>query len=125
MIVVLVFAVQCRSATIVHTSRPSSAFLPFPSHLSRSSQRARLGSLWHSATSHQLSILHLVVYICWCYFLNSSHSLPPLMCPQVHSPPLHLLSFPENRFISIMSLDFTHMPDLPLEKFVCRSGSNS
>ena len=34
---------------------------------------------------------------------------PSPMCPQVHSPPLHLLSFPANRFINIMSLDFTHM----------------
>ena len=33
------------------------------SHTSRSSQSARLGSLCYMVTSHQLSILHMVVYI--------------------------------------------------------------
>ena len=41
------------------------SFPPFPtSHLSRSSQSTRLGSLCCIATSHQLSILHKIVYIC-------------------------------------------------------------
>ena len=43
----------------------------FPSHPSTSSQSARLGFLFYMATSYQLSILHMVVYICQCYLLTS------------------------------------------------------
>jgi len=35
-------------------------------------QSARLGSLCYIAASHQLSVLHMIVYICQCYFLRSS-----------------------------------------------------
>ena len=74
---------------------------PFPpSHLFRSSQRARLSSLCYIATSHQLSILYMVVYICRCYFLHPSHSFPPPLCLQVLCPYLHLHSFPANRIDS-------------------------
>jgi len=38
--------------------------LPSPPHSSRSSQSAWLGSLCYVATSHQLSILHMVVPLC-------------------------------------------------------------
>ena len=53
---------------------------PLPSsHTSRSSQSAKLGSLCYTTTSHQLSLLYMIVYICQCYFLHLSHSfLPPL-----------------------------------------------
>ena len=63
-----------------YTHIPSlQSLTPFlPSHPSSLSQTARLGSPCHTATSHQLSILHLIVYIHWCYFLHLSHSLPPL-----------------------------------------------
>ena len=44
------------------------------SHPSRSSQSARLGSFFYIATSHQLSILHMVVLCC---FLHWSHPLFP------------------------------------------------
>ena len=44
-------------------------------------------------------ILHMVVYICLCYFLHSFPSLLPPLCPQVHSPYLCLHSFPANGFI--------------------------
>ena len=69
------------SATISHkyTYIPSLLSLPplSPSHSSRSSQSTKLGSLCHTATSHQLSILHTVVCICWCYLLHSfTLSLP-------------------------------------------------
>ena len=48
------------------------------SHLSRWSQSTELISLCYAAASHQLSILHLVVYICPCHFLTSSQlTLPP------------------------------------------------
>ena len=51
---------------------------PSLSHLSRWSQSTKLISLCHAAASHQLSILHLEVYICQCQFLTSSQlTLPP------------------------------------------------
>ena len=64
---------------------PSLLSLPLvpPPHPSRSSQRARLDSLSYIATSHQLSLLHMRVYICQCYFFCSSHPLLPLPDPQV------------------------------------------
>ena len=63
------------------------------SHPSRSSQITRLGFLCYTASSHCLSILHIIVYICQCYFLNLSHPYLPLLCPQVHSLHLCLHSF--------------------------------
>ena len=47
----------------------SPAPLP-PSHLSRSSQSTKLSSLGYTAASHQISILHKVLYICLCYCLD-------------------------------------------------------
>ena len=38
-----------------------------PRHPSRSSQNTSLGSLGYAAASHQLSLLHMIVYICLCY----------------------------------------------------------
>ena len=48
---------------------------PSLSHPSRQSQSTELISLCYVAASHQLSILHFVVYICPCHSLTSS-SLP-------------------------------------------------
>ena len=84
-----------------------------PSYPFRSSQRARLGSLCYITTPHYLSVLHTMVYICWCYFLHLSHSLPPTLCAQVHSPSLHLHSIPADRFIGTIFLSSSH-PHLPL-----------
>ena len=56
------------------------ASLPSPYATPLDHQNARLGSLCYVASSHQLSILHMVVYICLCYFLHLSHSLLPLLC---------------------------------------------
>ena len=53
-----------------------------PSHPSRSSQSTELISLCYAAASHQLFILHLVVYICPCHSLTS---------PQLTLPPPHVL----------------------------------
>ena len=53
-----------------------------PSHPSRSSQHTRLDSLCFILASHWLSTLHMIMYICQCYFLYSSHPLY-LLCPQV------------------------------------------
>ena len=51
---------------------------PSLSHPSRWSQSTELISLCYTAASHQLSILHLVVYICQCYSLISSQFTLPL-----------------------------------------------
>ena len=62
-----------------------------PSHTSWSSQRAMLGSLLYS--SFPLIILHMIVYICQCYFLNLSFIHLILWYPQVSYLCLPLHSF--------------------------------
>ena len=47
----------------------------------------------------------MVVYICQCYFLSSSHLLLPPLCPHAHSLHLHLYSCPADTFISTIFLD--------------------
>ena len=64
---------QFKSAIIIHLSPPSWASL-LPTQ--GSSQSTRLGSLCCIVASHQLSALHVVEYICQCYFLYSSHACP-------------------------------------------------
>ena len=62
-----------------------------PSHLSRWSQSTELISLCYAAAYHQLSILHLVVYICPCHYLTSSQlTLPP---PRVLKSILYICVF--------------------------------
>ena len=50
---------------------------PSLSHPSRWSQSTEVISLCYEAASHQLSILHLVVYICPCHSLTSSQLILP------------------------------------------------
>ena len=107
--VVLVSAVQKYESTIyIYTHIPSFLnHLPTPpSRLSRWSQSTRLSSLCSTATSHQLFILHEVMYTCQHYSLNLSH---PLLCLQVRSLYLQLYSCPGNRFISTVFLDPIYM----------------
>ena len=55
--------------------------ITFSSHPSRLLQRPILSSLSHTANSHWLCILYMVVYMFPCYFLHSSHHLlPPPAC---------------------------------------------
>ena len=56
-----------------------------PSQPPRSSQGSKLSSLCYAAASHQLSISHVVGYLCQCYFLNLSHLCFLPLCPHVHS----------------------------------------
>ena len=65
--------------TYIPISPPSCVSLPPSlSRPSRWSQSTELISLCYVAASHQLSVLHLVVYICQCYSLTSSQlTLPP------------------------------------------------
>jgi len=58
---------------------------PTTSYPSRLSQSTRLSSLCYVATSHQLSVLHMIMYLFPGYSLNLSHFLLPLMCPSVCS----------------------------------------
>ena len=103
----------CSVMQISHNYTHIPSFVSLPplpsSDPSRSLQCARLSSLCHTAASHQLSAFHMVVCICQCYSLNSSHALLSPLCPQVCSLRLRLHSFPANRFISTVFLDSIHM----------------
>ena len=95
---------QHESVIIVHTPTPSEASLPFlitPPEVTDHQP----GVPGYTATFHQLCILHLAGHIRLCYFLHSSHSLRPRLCPQIHSLRLRFHSFPANRFIKTIFLD--------------------
>ena len=72
---------------------------------SRSSQSTRLASLNYTETSHHLFILHIMVYICQCYFNFWTQPPLPLLGPQVCFLILSLQSFPVNSFITIIFPD--------------------
>ena len=95
---------QCKSIIISNKALSSWASLP-PSHPCRSSQGSKLASLGYTAASRQLSVSHMIVYRCQCYFLNLSQPLLPLMCASVHSLHLCLHFFSLNRLISSIFLD--------------------
>ena len=80
--IVLVSAIhQHESAIGIHMSSPMN--LPPTSHPfppCRLLQSPSLSSLSHTANSHWLSILHMVVYMLLCYSLHSSHLLLPPHC---------------------------------------------
>ena len=90
-----------------HTTVPS--FLNLPPHPTPLGCHRALGSLHHTANSHWLSILHMIVYMFRCYSLKSSHSLPPLLWPKVCSLCLHLFCCPASRMISTIFLDSIYM----------------
>ena len=48
---------------------------PHPTPLGHHRGQAGLPMLY--SKSHEVSVLHVVVYMCWCYFLHSSHSPSP------------------------------------------------
>ena len=78
--------------TYIPISPPFYASLPLSlSHPSRWSQSTELISLCYVATSHYLSILHLVVYICRCYYLSWSQLTLPL--PRALKSILHVCIF--------------------------------
>ena len=73
--------------THVPISPPSWASLPSSlSHPSRSSQSTELISLCYAAASHQPTVLHSVVYICWC----CSHFPPALPSHPMSSSPFSM-----------------------------------
>ena len=61
---------------------------------------------------------HLIAYTCWCYFLHSSHPLPPALWPQVHYVRLHRHSISANRFINIIFLDSIYVCQYTLFVFL-------
>ena len=73
---------QHESDTGIHMSPSSWTSLPppTPSHTSRLSKSTELSSPCHSANSHLLSALHMVMYMFPCYCLNSSHPFLPPLC---------------------------------------------
>ena len=83
----LVFAVhQHESAIGIHVSSPSlPPPIPFPP--TPGCQRTpSLSFLHHTANSHLLSVVNMVMYMLPCYCLNLSHSLlPPLLYAQLLS----------------------------------------
>ena len=102
----------CTTMRISHlcTYIPSIQNLPptSPFHPCRSSQSTKLSSLCDRAMSHQLSILHMQVYICQSHSLNLFH--PPLPC--VHKSICYVcISIPplQNRLISTIFLDSIYM----------------
>ena len=80
-IIALYYCVSFRhtSTRISHryTYVPPFVTLPPTSHPSRLLQSSSLSSLSHTANSHWLSILHMVMYMFPCYSLNLSHPLLP------------------------------------------------
>ena len=53
-----------------------------------------LGSLSHTANSHWLPVLYMVIFMFQFYSVSSSHTFLPLLCPQVCSLSLHLHLLP-------------------------------
>ena len=102
----------CSCHMIMQTSH-NYTYIPSPSSLSplpasypsRSSEYQTGLPVIHSNFPHP-SILYPIMYTCWCYFFHLALTLPPKLCPQVHSLHLHLLSFPSDRFIDIIFLDY-------------------
>ena len=82
---------------------------PSPPHPSRLSQSTELSSLFHTANSHRLSVLHMAVYMFQCCSFSSSHPFLPPLCPQVCSVCLCLHCCPVNRLISTIFLESIYM----------------
>ena len=90
-------------------SPPSSTSLPpHPTPLGCHRVPA-LCSLHHTANSHWLSTLHMVMYMFQRCSLKSSHPLLLPLSPKVCSLRLCLLCCPARRIISTIFLDSTYM----------------
>ena len=104
---------QHESAIGIHMSLdPPSQLPPDPTPLSchrALSHKANLSFLHHTANSHWLCILYMVMYMFQGYFFNSSLPLLPPLYPQVCSLCLHLHCCSANRFISAIFLDSIYM----------------
>ena len=102
---VLISAVhRLESAVGLHMSPPSGSCLPPHPTLLGCHRAPDLSSLHHTAHSHWLSILHMVMSMFPCYSLLSSHPLLPLLCPQACSLCLHLHCCLADGFVSTILL---------------------
>ena len=68
-----------------------------PTHLGH--HRAPSWAPWAIQQLPASYLFYIIVYLCQCWSLNSSPSLPPHPVFKVHSSCLCLYSFPANRFI--------------------------
>ena len=81
---------QCESIISIHMSPLSGVSLPplTPSHPSRLSQSTRLNTLCHTASSHKLSIVYVVMCMSQCYSFNlwrrQWHPTPVLLPGKSH-----------------------------------------
>ena len=75
---------QRKSAIIIHMPPPCLASLPFPIPSLQIIAECQAGFPVLHGNFSVLSLLRLIEYTCWCYFLHLSHSLSPPLCPQVH-----------------------------------------
>ena len=94
----------CESAMIIHVSVLSWASLPF-SHTTPVGYHRAPG--WAPCVIQQL--LTSYSYVDATFSIHPPLSLPFPPCLQVHSPHLHLHSFPANRFIDTAFLDSLYM----------------
>ena len=76
---------QCKSAIRIHTTLPSWASLPLRPPTLLDHHRAVSCAPCAVKQPPASCPFYMVVYICQCYALRSSHPLLPLLCPQVHS----------------------------------------
>ena len=100
---------QCKSTIFIHILPPSWASLPscHPTPLGYHRAPGWAPCVIHTNFSPVTYFKHGSVYR--CYFLHSSHSLLPLVCPQLHSLYLSLHSFPASKFINTIFLDSIYM----------------
>ena len=94
------FTLLCWPLPYINMNQPQVYICPLlpesPSHLLHYpsplilSQSSGLSSHCHTANSHLLSIIHMIMYIFPCYSLRSSQSLLPPLCSQVCSLCLRL-----------------------------------
>ena len=107
--IVLVSAIHQHESATGYTYVPSLLNLPRTSDptvpLSGCHRTPGLNSLHHTANSHWLAVLNMVMYMFQCHSFNLSHPLLPTLGPQVCSLCLHLHCCPANRFISTIFLD--------------------
>ena len=102
----------CKTKRVSYMNKyiPSSLDLPAtspPIPPSRSSQSPELSFLCFIASWHQLSVLHMVVYVCQPSAPSLSH--PRLLPLHVHTLRLHFYSCPGTRLICTTFLESTYM----------------
>ena len=99
----MVSAIHQQESAIGTQTFPPSHLPPHPTPLG-CHRAPTLGSVCHTANSHWLSFLHLVMYMFQCYSLESSHPLLPPNCVQKSVLYVCLLCCPASRVISTIFL---------------------